>query len=149
MDENLYSAKILIVDDEESIRQTFEIFLKAEGYQFVKAVASFESALEALSQAEYDLIISDIVLIGRSGTDLLQKIRESGVKCPVVMITGFPNLESAARSIRHSAFDYLSKPVNKETLRAFSRKTRNIADTWILSFVRSVMRLSRLIRSCG
>jgi len=122
MDENLYSAKILIVDDEESIRQTFAIFLKAEGYQFVKTEATFDAALEALSQAEYDLIISDIVLIGRSGTDLLQKIRELGVKCPVVMITGFPNLESAARSIRHSAFDYLSKPVNKETLLHFTRR---------------------------
>ena len=122
MDENLYSAKILIVDDEESIRQTFEIFLQAEGYRFVTPVASFDAALEALSRAEYDLIISDIVLTGRSGTDLLQKIRESGVKCPVVMITGFPNLESAASSIRHSAFDYLSKPVNKETLLQFTRR---------------------------
>jgi len=122
MDDKIYSAKILIVDDEESIRQTFAIFLKAEGYQFVKTVENFDAALEALSQTEYDLIISDIVLIGPSGTDLLQKIRESGVQCPVVMITGFPNLESAARSIRHSAFDYLSKPVNKETLLHFTRR---------------------------
>lgn len=122
MYENLYSANILIVDDEESIRQTFEIFLKAEGYQSVKTVASVAAALEALSQAKYDLIISDIVLIGPSGTDLLQKIRESGVQCPVVMITGFPNLESAAKSIRHSAFDYLSKPVNKETLLHFTKR---------------------------
>ena len=95
MEKDLYSAKILIVDDEESIRQTFEIFLTAEGYQFVKTVATFDEAMEALRQAEYDLIISDIVLIGPCGTDLLRKIRESGVECPVVMITGFPNLESA------------------------------------------------------
>jgi two-component system response regulator HydG len=122
MDEQLYSAKILIVDDEESIRQTFEIFLHAEGYQFVKTVASFDAALDALNQAKYDLIISDIVLTGPSGTDLLKKVRESGVKCPVVMITGFPNLESAAKSIRHSAFDYLSKPVNKETLLHSTRR---------------------------
>lgn len=122
MDEDLSSAKILIVDDEESIRQTFAIFLHAEGYQFVKAVASFDAATEALSQDKYDLIISDIVLTGRSGTDLLQKIRETGVECPVVMITGFPNLDSAAKSIRHSAFDYLSKPVKKETLLHFTKR---------------------------
>ena len=122
MDEDLYSAKILIVDDEESIRQTLEIFLNGEGYQAVKTVTTFDAALEALSQAEYDLIISDIVLMGRSGTDLLQKIRESGTKCPVVMITGFPNLDSAAKSIRHGAFDYISKPVNKETLLHFTRR---------------------------
>jgi len=122
MEKDLYSAKILIVDDEESIRQTFEIFLIAEGYQFVKTVATFDEAMAALGQTEYDLIISDIVLIGPGGTDLLQKIRESGVECPVVMITGFPNLESATEAVRHGAFDYISKPVNKETLLHFTRQ---------------------------
>lgn len=122
MEKDLYSAKILIVDDEESIRQTFEIFLTAEGYQFVKTVATFDEAMEAMGQTEYDLIISDVVLIGIGGTDLLRKIRESGVACPVVMITGFPNLESATESVRHGAFDYISKPVNKETLLHFTRQ---------------------------
>lgn len=122
MEKDLYSAKILIVDDEESIRQTFEIFLTAEGYQFVKTVASFDEAMEAMGQTEYDLIISDIVLRGLCGTDLLRKIRESGVACPVVMITGFPNLESATESVRNDAFDYISKPVNKETLLHFTRQ---------------------------
>jgi PAS domain S-box-containing protein len=122
MEKDLYSAKILIVDDEESIRQTFEIFLTAEGYQFVKTVATFNEAMEELEQTGYDLIISDIVLIGPGGTDLLKRIRESGVECPVVMITGFPNLESAAKSVRHGAFDYISKPVNKETLLHFTRQ---------------------------
>ncbi len=122
MEKDLYSAKILIVDDEESIRQTFEIFLTAEGYQFVKTVATFDEAMEALRQIEYDLIISDVVLIGPRGTDLLRKIRQAGVECPVVMITGFPNLESATESVRHGAFDYISKPVNKDTLLHFTRQ---------------------------
>jgi two-component system, NtrC family, response regulator HydG len=122
MDKDIFSAHILIVDDEESIRQTFEIFLVSEGYRFVKAVATFDEAVEAIAQDEYDLIISDIVLIGPCGTDLLKKIRALGVKCPVVMITGFPNLESAAESVRHGAFDYISKPVNKETLLRFTRQ---------------------------
>lgn len=121
MDDHLYSSNILIIDDEESIRQTFAIFLKAEGYQSVKTASTFESALEALHQDDYDLIISDIVLPGRSGTDLLQEIRNSGSKCPVVMITGFPNLDSASKSIRYGAYDYISKPVNKETLLHFTR----------------------------
>ena len=122
MERDLYSAKILIVDDEESIRQTFEIFLTSEGYQFVKTVATFDEAMEAMEQTEYDLIISDIVLRGLCGTDLLRKIRELGIECPVVMITGFPNLESATESVRHGAFDYISKPVNKETLLHFTRQ---------------------------
>lgn len=122
MEKNHYSARILIVDDEESIRQTFEIFLCAEGYRFVKAVETFDEAVEAVIQEKYDLIISDIVLKGPCGTDLLKKMRELGVKCPVVMITGFPNLESAAESVRHGAFDYLPKPVNKVTLLRFTKQ---------------------------
>jgi two-component system, NtrC family, response regulator HydG len=122
MKKNLHSAHILIVDDEESIRQTFEIFLTSEGYQFVKTVATFDEAIEAIKSTTYDLIISDIVLIGPCGTDLLRKIRALNVKCPVVMITGFPNLESAAEAVRHGAFDYISKPVNKETLLRFTRQ---------------------------
>ena len=122
MEKELSSAKILIVDDEESIRQTFEIFLTSAGYEFVKTVAEFDEALEVLAQTEFDLIICDIVLIGPSGTELLRKIREAGVKCPVVMVTGFPNLESAAESVRHGAFDYISKPVNKDTLLRFTKQ---------------------------
>lgn len=122
MHQDLHTANILIVDDEESIRQTFEIFLIAEGYQCVKTVANFDEAMEAIGQTDYDLIISDIVLIGPGGTDLLRKIRESGVECPVIMITGFPNLDSATEAVRHGAFDYISKPVNKETLLQFTRQ---------------------------
>ena len=122
MENELSSAKILIVDDEESIRQTFEIFLTSAGYQFVEAVSAFDQALDALARTTFDLIICDIVLIGPSGTELLREIREAGVKCPVVMVTGFPHLESAAESVRHGAFDYISKPVNKETLLRFTKQ---------------------------
>ncbi len=122
MEKEIYASRILIVDDEESIRQTFEIFLNSAGYEFVKAVSTFDEAMEAVATVAYDLIISDIVLIGPRGTDLLRKLREAGVKCPVVMVTGFPNLDSAAESVRHGAFDYISKPVNKETLLRFTRQ---------------------------
>lgn len=129
MDTDLHAANILIVDDEESIRQTFEIFLITEGYQYVKAVATFGEAIEAVKERDYDLVISDIVLIGPCGTDLLRQLRTLGVTCPVVMITGFPNLESAAEAVRHGAFDYLPKPVNKETLLRF---TRQALSHWLL-----------------
>lgn len=115
-------SRILIVDDEASIRLTFEMFLAREGYTQVITAATFEEALTAIHDKELDLIISDIVLEGARGTDLLRKIRETGIQCPVVMITGFPNLDSAAEAIRYGAFDYISKPVNKETLLRFVRQ---------------------------
>lgn len=122
MDEPRQDVHILIVDDEESIRITFEMFLKREGYGRIVTAATFEEALFAINEERFDLIISDIVLEGASGTDLLRHVRQTGIQCPVVMITGFPNLESATEAVRHGAFDYISKPVNKETLLRFVRQ---------------------------
>ncbi|SDO87385.1 ATP-binding response regulator [Desulforhopalus singaporensis] len=113
---------ILIVDDEESIRITFEMFLKREGYGNIYTAASLEEALALINETQFDLIISDIVLEGATGTELLKYIKQTGVKCPVVMVTGFPNLDSAAEAVRLGAFDYISKPVNKETLLRFVRQ---------------------------
>ena len=115
-------ARILIVDDEASIRLTFEMFLAREGYGPITTASTFAEALQAIETNTFDLIISDIVLEGEKGTDLLCKIREAGIKCPVVMVTGFPNLDTAAEAVRYGAFDYISKPVNKETLLKFVRQ---------------------------
>ena len=112
----MHDHAILIVDDEESLRLTFEMFLRREGYEQVKVAATLAEALELINNHSFDLIISDIVLEGDKGTDLLRHIRETGITCPVVMITGFPNLDSASEAVRYGAFDYLSKPVNKEKL---------------------------------
>jgi len=115
-------TRILIVDDEASIRLTFEMFLAREGYGPITTAATFSEAIEVINSNTFDLIISDIVLEGERGTELLRKIREAGIECPVVMVTGFPNLDSAAEAVRHGAFDYISKPVNKETLLRFVRQ---------------------------
>lgn len=113
---------ILIVDDEESIRYTFEVFLQREGYGSITTAATLEEALILINEQPFDLIISDIVLEDASGTELLKHIQNTGIQCPVVMITGFPNLDTAANSVRYGAFDYISKPVNKETLLRFVRQ---------------------------
>lgn len=109
-------TSILIVDDEASLRNTFRIFLSRAGYENVQAVASFDEAISAVSSETFDLIICDIVLENHSGIDLLQTFNEMGVICPVVIITGYPQVETASEAVRLGAFDYLSKPVEKETL---------------------------------
>ncbi|HEB49951.1 MAG TPA: sigma-54-dependent Fis family transcriptional regulator [Desulfobulbus sp.] len=110
------SRAILIIDDEESLRLTFQLFLQRQGYGPVMTASSFEEALTVISENHFDLIISDIVLEGTSGIDLLRRIREMGVDCPVVMVTGYPNVETASEAVRLGAFDYISKPVDKDTL---------------------------------
>ncbi len=113
---------ILIVDDEESIRMTFERFLIREGYKPVVAVSTLQEAEGVIDQYDFDLVISDIVLGPNRGTDLLKSLREKGYDCPVVMVTGYPNLESAAQAVRRGAFDYIPKPVTKETLLHFTHQ---------------------------
>jgi len=122
-----------LVDDEEGLRFTFEMLLNRAGYSEVKAVSGFEEAIAALKEENFDLVISDIVLEGASGIDILRQVKESGQNCPVVMITGYPSIETATDAVRLSAFDYLPKPVKKQALldvvaRALSFRAESLAE---------------------
>jgi len=108
--------RILLVDDEEGLRFTFEMLLKRAGYTEVCGVSSFEEARDVVSKQSCDLIISDIVLEGATGIDILRHVKETGQNCPVVMITGYPSIETATEAVRLGAFDYIPKPVKKQAL---------------------------------
>ncbi|HSB34455.1 MAG TPA: sigma 54-interacting transcriptional regulator, partial [Nitrospirota bacterium] len=113
-------AQILVIDDEESIRYTFASFLSEEGHA-VTVARNFSEGLARLSEKGFDLIFSDIVLGGRTGMDILREAKERNPACPVVMITGFPTVETAAEAVRLGAFDYLPKPVEQEALLRITR----------------------------
>lgn len=110
------NTAILVVDDEESLRLTFQMFLSREGYGPVEVASTYDEALALIDQRNFDLVVSDIVMDGASGIDLLRTIKDKGVECPVVMVTGYPNINTAAEAVRLGAFDYLAKPVKKEDL---------------------------------
>ena len=93
------SARILVVDDEESIRFTFERFLRAAGYVAVTAEGCVE-ALARLDQASFDLVFVDIILEDGTGIDILRAIKARGLICPVIMITGEPGIATATDSIQ-------------------------------------------------
>jgi len=107
--------QILVVDDEESIRFTFEAFLSDEGYS-VATAQNFDEAISRISSAEYDLIFADIILGGKTGIDFMREIRARNMATPVVMVTGDPSIDTASEAVRLGAFDYIAKPVNQETL---------------------------------
>jgi PAS domain S-box-containing protein len=106
---------ILLIEDEEILRFTFKSFLSKEGYEVVTA-EDYNTALEIISGTDLDLIIADIILKGHTGLDILKEVRSRGMQCPVIMITGKPSIESAAEAVRLGAYDYLTKPVQKEAL---------------------------------
>ncbi len=116
MNKSEAETAILVIDDEESLRSTFQFFLQNEGYSPVITASTYEEALAELNDRHFDLIISDIVLGGSTGIDLLRRVRELGRTCPVVMITGYPTVETASEAVRLGAFDYIPKPVEKQTL---------------------------------
>jgi len=107
--------RILVIDDEESIRFTFERFLKAAGHT-VETADSCSTALARLDKTGFDMVFADIVLGDGTGIDVLREIKSRKLICPVIMITGDPGVETASESIRLGAFDYISKPINQESL---------------------------------
>jgi PAS domain S-box-containing protein len=108
-------AKVLIIDDEESIRFSFMSFLAKEGYEVLSA-DDFNSALKIINGKKPDLIIADIILGAYTGIDILRQVKKNGLRCSVIMITGVPDVDSAAEAVRLGAFDYLPKPIRKESL---------------------------------
>lgn len=108
-------TRVLIVDDEKSIRRTLGEFLRAEGYEVIEAEDA-ETAQRRLEEAGFDVVVTDIVLPRVSGVELLHRIQALAPQVPVVMMTGEPTVETAAESLRAGAIDYLFKPITKAAI---------------------------------
>ena len=109
------NARILVIDDESSIRFTFERFLRAAGY-IVTTAESCGEALARINETHFDVVFADIILEDGTGIEILRKIKAKGLTCPVIMVTGDPGVETAAEAMRLGAFDYIPKPINQESL---------------------------------
>src|SRR5437764_3113066 len=106
--------KVLIVDDEEVLRDVLETVLQREVFDTVLA-ASGEEALSVLDgDADVDLIILDVMLPGISGIDTLRAIRISNPQLPVIVITAFSSIDGAIEAMKHGAFHYIPKPFKNE-----------------------------------
>jgi len=101
-------AKILIVDDEQSMRQMLDIFLKKEGFDTVTA-PNAEEGLAKLKSTEFDLIISDVKMAGMSGIDFLRDIRASNYTGQFILMTAYATAETAIQALKMGAFDYILK----------------------------------------
>lgn len=103
--------KILIIDDEKSIRNTLKEILSYEGYEVTEAQDGIEG-LKFVEKDKFDIILSDIKMPKMDGIEVLEKLQEISPETPVVMISGHGNIDTAVEAIRKGAFDYISKPLD-------------------------------------
>lgn len=112
--------RLLVVDDEPSMREFLEIMLSQDGYE-VRTAASGEEGLKLYKSEEPDLILTDVKMPGMSGLDLIKHIHSQDPALPVIAVTAYASADDALRAVREGAYDYLSKPFQIEDLRIIIR----------------------------
>ena len=115
------APRILVVDDEKSIREILTDFLSLEGYS-VRAVEDGESALAELRLRSYHVVLSDLKMPKMGGLELLEAIQKGGVSVLTVIMTGFGTVETALQAMKRGAHDYILKPFKiEEVVRVIRR----------------------------
>jgi len=121
---------ILVIDDEEVMREILESLLTQEGYR-VKLATSGQEGLEIAGREPVDLAIVDVMLPDRSGIDILDELKKSDPELVVVMITAFASVETAIEAMKRGALDYVTKPFKNDEVRvvvANGMKQRRLVD---------------------
>jgi DNA-binding NtrC family response regulator len=115
------AARILVVDDEPSIRLIVEDTLTLDGHQ-VTAVENGEAALALVANQSFDLALLDLVLPGMSGMEVLAALRQQSPDTVVILLTAHASLDTAVKALREGAHDYLFKPCKTVELRESVRQ---------------------------
>ncbi len=102
---------VLIVDDDDLVRETLRFVLEDVGYEVCSASQAID-ALAVLEREPIDIVLSDIFMPGMNGFDLLKQIRQRAPQVPVILITGFGNVEMARQALQEGASDFITKPYN-------------------------------------
>lgn len=120
-------AKILVVDDERFVRDLLVKILQRKGHE-VRGMADGQSALDALALEPWDLVLSDVVMPGIDGFDLLRRVKSGWPGVKVIVLTGFARRQSIHDFLLYGADEYLAKPFQvHELLAAVDRVTSTVA----------------------
>jgi two-component system NtrC family response regulator len=114
-------GKILVVDDDPSLRRVLEVQLEQDGYE-VAAAASVPQTLSLLQLRPFDLLITDLKMPGMSGLELLKQTRSQYPQTIVVMLTAFGTVDTAVEAMKAGAYDYLTKPVHPDEMLVVVRR---------------------------
>jgi signal transduction histidine kinase len=118
---SLNEARLLVVDDEESLRITTAAILENEGY-IVDTASSGDEAVVLLNDTDYDLVLTDLHMEGGDGLSVLSQIRRQAPLTISVVLTGFASVESAIAALQEGAYDYLVKPCDIESMKHTIRR---------------------------
>ena len=128
-------AKILIIDDEKSIRKTLREILEYEKYQ-VEEAADGAEGLALIQKDNFDIVLCDIKMPKMDGIEVLDKIMKLSADTPVVMISGHGNIETAVEAVKKGAFDFIAKPLDLNrllvTIRNATDKSTLVLETKVL-----------------
>src|ERR1051325_9428663 len=114
-------ARLLVVDDEESLRITTAAIFEKEGY-VVDTASSGDEAIDLLGKEDYDLVLTDLHMEGGDGLSVLNQIRRHAPLTISVVLTGFASVESAIAALQEGAYDYLVKPCDIESMKHTIRR---------------------------
>lgn len=128
-------SRILVIDDERSIRNTLKDILEYEKYEVDLAEDGLKG-LEKIKSGDFDVVLCDIKMPGLDGIEVLEKLNESSSDVPVVMISGHGNIDTAVEAIKKGAFDFIEKPLDLNrlliTIRNAMDKSNLVTETKIL-----------------
>jgi DNA-binding NtrC family response regulator len=108
-------AKILVIDDQQSIRKTLREILEYESFEVDEAEDGIKG-MELFQKQNYDIVLCDIKMPKMDGIEYLEKVMSTGIDVPVVMISGHGNIDTAVEAIKKGAYDYIAKPIDLNRL---------------------------------
>ena len=117
VDKPVYHGKVLIVDDEPNVRQTFRLALESAGFD-VDEARDGTAALDWLARSTCDVVLLDLLMPELGGMEVLRRLRDNGNDVPVVIVTAHGSIPDAVEAMRLGAIDFLAKPLTPDVLRA-------------------------------
>ena len=135
-----------MIDDEAEVLDLIEQILKEEGLS-VRRFTRAEELLDSLPEEAFDVIISDLILPGLSGLELLDRLHSMNIETPFVLITGYASLDTAIQAVNRGAFHYIKKPFTIEEIRLVISRLRQRQDLLeeVLSLKEQISRLQTLL----
>ncbi len=118
--------RVLVIEDDDTVRDVLRSFLNSKGFEAVLA-KSGETGIDMLRAEKFDIILTDLVMPGLTGMDVLREVSASKVNTPTIVITAYGTVQTAVEAMKFGAFDYVTKPFNLDELMIVIEKALNLS----------------------